>query len=238
LTPTNLTATASSPTQTGLTWIDNATGEDGYKVEKKIGGGSFSQIITLAANATTYTDSGLADGATFTYRVRAFNSLPNPPGTTPIEGDSLYSNEASVTTPLNPPTGLTATAVSTTQITLSWTDHSQSEDGYSIERKSPGGDFVQTGTIGPNTTTFSDSGLSPSTTYTYRVRAFSSTAGNSQYSNEASVTTPSQGGGSSDTGGGGGGCSVGARQNTPTAVADFAVLLMPLLLIAITRRRR
>ncbi len=238
LTPTNLTASATSATQIGLTWTDNATGEDGYKVEKKTGGGSFSEITTLAANVTTFTDNGLADGTTSTYRVRAFNSLPNPPGGALIEGDSSYSGEASVTTPLNPPTGLTATGISTTQIMLTWTDNSQSEEGYAIERKDAGG-FVQTATVGPNTTTFTQSGLPPGTSFTHRVRAFSAAAGNSLYSNEASATTQSSGdgGGSSSGGGGGGGCSVGARQNTPTAVADFAVMLMPLLLAAILRRR-
>jgi titin len=240
LTPGNLAATAASSTQVGLTWTDNATGEDGYKVEKKIGGGSFSQIAALAANATAVTDSSATDGTTSTYRVRAFNSLPNPPGSALIEGDSFYSNEMSVTTPLNPPTGLTATGTSTTQITLTWTDNSQSEEGYRVERKAPGGDFVQIAEIGTNGTTLTATGLNPSTTYSFRVRAFNAAAGNSQYSNEASATTQSSGGGDTggSSGGGGGGCSIGSRQNTPTAAADFAVILMPLLLVAILRRRK
>lgn len=240
LAPTNLNATASSPTQIGLTWTDNATGDDGYKVEKKTGGGSYGQITTLAASATAFTDNGLADGTTFTYRVRAFNSLPNPAGVAPIEGDSFYSNEASVTTPLNPPAGLTATAVSTTQITLTWTDNSRSEDGYKIERKTPGVDFVQIAAVGPGTTTFSDAGLTTNTLYTYRVRAFSAAAGDSQFSNEASATPSSsgQGGGGGSSSGGGGGCSIGARQNVPTALADFVLLLIPLLFVALLRRRR
>jgi subtilisin family serine protease len=240
LTPGNLSASASSATQVALTWTDNATGEDGYKVEKRIGGGSFSQITTLAANSTAFTDSSAADGTTSAYRVRAFNSLPNPPGSASIEGNSSYSNEASVTTPLNPPTGLSTTSVSSTSLTLVWTDNSQSEQGYRIEERAPGGSFVQIAEIGTNSTTFTATGLNPSTTYSFRVRAFNAAAGNSQYSNEASATTQSSGGGDSggSSSGGGGGCSIGSRQNTPTAVADFAVLLMPLLLIAILRRRR
>jgi subtilisin family serine protease len=235
LAPTGLTATFAPSSQVTLSWTDNATGEDGYKVERRTGGGSYNQIVTLAAGASAYTDSGLAEGTAFTYRVRAFNALPNPPGITPVEGDSVYSNEASVTTPLNPPTGLSAKAVSTTQVALAWTDNSQAEDGYKIERMSQGGAFVQIASTGPNTTTFADSGLTSNTTYTYRVRAFNAAAGDSQYSNEASATTPAEQGQSG--GSGGGGCSIGAKQNAPTAAADFAVLLMPLLIFALWRRR-
>jgi subtilisin family serine protease len=236
LTPSGLSASAASATRIGLSWTDNATGEDGYKVEKKVGGGSFSQITSLAAGAASFTDTGVADGTTSTYRVRAFNSLPNPPGAVTVEGNSSYSNEASATTPLNPPTGLNATSVTPTSLALGWTDNSQSEQGYRIERKSPGGDFVQIAEIGPNSPSFAVTGLSESTTYGFRVRAFNAAAGNSAYSNEISVTTPSSGGGGG--GGGGGGCSVGARQNSPTAAADLGILLLPLLFIAVLRRRR
>jgi subtilisin family serine protease len=242
LTPTNLSASATSQGQNSLTWTDNATGEDGYKVERKIGGGAFSQIAAIAANTTAFTDGSTADGATATYRVRAVNSLPNPPSSAQIEANSSYSNEASVTTPLNPPTGLTATNATSTSVTLVWTDNSQSEQGYRIEEKAPGGSFVQIAETGANSTSFTVSGLNSSTTYSFRVRAFSAAAGNSQYSNESSVTTPSSGGGGGSSpstgGGGGGGCSVGVRQNSPTALADCVVLVMPLLLIAILRRRR
>lgn len=235
LTPTGLTATSSTSSQVALSWTDNATGEDGYKVERRAGGGSYSQIVTLAAGATAYTDSILTDGTAFTYRVRAFNSLPNPPGASPVEGDSLYSNEASVTTPLNPPTGLTATAVSTTQVTLAWTNNSQTSQGVKVQRKSPSSDFAEVGLVGPSVTTFTDTGLTPQTTYSYQVAAFSSSAGNSVFSNTVTVTTSSPS--PAPSSGGGGGCSIGAKQNAPTAAADFTVLLMPLLIFALWRRR-
>ncbi|MDQ7054057.1 MAG: fibronectin type III domain-containing protein [candidate division KSB1 bacterium] len=75
--------------------------------------------------------------STYTYRVRAFNA----------DGNSGYSNEASATTQSQPnppaaPSNLTATAVSTSQIDLSWTDNSNNEDGFKIERKDHGIDHV------------------------------------------------------------------------------------------------
>ena len=56
-------------------------------------------------------------------------------------------------------------------------------------------------------------------------------------SNEAEVTT-SNASSSSSGGGGGGGCSIGAKQNTPTALADISLMLLPFLVIAALRRRR
>lgn len=91
-TPTNLTATAVSSTQINLTWTDNATNETGYYVERRTGTGTYSRIATLATNTTSYANTGLAAGTTYTYRVQAYNA----------SAVSGYSNEASATTPTPP----------------------------------------------------------------------------------------------------------------------------------------
>ncbi len=69
--------------QLTLTWSDNANNESGYRVERKIGTGSYSEIVVLPADSTSYTDAGLAGSTTHCYRVRAFNAA----------GTSGYSNE-------------------------------------------------------------------------------------------------------------------------------------------------
>jgi len=135
------------------------------------------------------------------------------------------------------PTDLVATAQSSTQISLTWTDRATGEDGYYVERMPLGGSFVRIATLAPNATTFTDSGLSASTTYTYQVKAFNSIAESLPSAPPQSATTLAPDDPPSSDGGGGG-CSIGARQNAPTAMADLGVLLMPLLLIAILRRRR
>jgi hypothetical protein len=76
------------------------------------------------------------------------------------------------------PTDLTASAVSSSQIDLSWTDKANNEKGFKIERKKGTGSFVQIATVGTNKTSYSNTGLQASTTYTYRVRAYND-AGNS-----------------------------------------------------------
>jgi pectate lyase len=93
------------------------------------------------------------------------------------------------------PSNLAATAASTSQINLSWNDNSSNETGFRIERAVGGGTFSQIATVGANVRTFSNTGLSAGTTYSYRVRAYNS-SGNSSYTNTASATTGSSGGGS------------------------------------------
>lgn len=87
------------------------------------------------------------------------------------------------------PTDLVARAVSSTQIDLFWTDNSGDEQGFRIERSLNGSDFAEVATVNPNVNTFSDAGLTPETTYFYRVLAFNN-FGNSDPSNIAADTTP------------------------------------------------
>lgn len=222
LLPTELKATAISPSQINISWVDNATGEEGYKIERRHGHGDYNQIASVIANTSTYSDTGLIDGTRYTYRVKAFNNIP---------ADSLYSNEANAVTPLQTPTNLIATAVSTNQINLSWSDNSQAEEGYKIERKIVGvTEFIEIATVGANVKTFSDTGLSPFTTYIYRVRAFNSVAGHSPYSLEASATTFKEA--SSD---GGGGCSIRLNKENSSSNIDILLVAIPLLYFVIYR---
>ena len=85
-----------------------------------------------------------------------------------------------------PPTGLSASAVNASQIGLSWTA-SSGATSYKIQR-SPDGSTAWTQVGTSSTTTFTDSGLIPSTTYFYRVLASNGT-GISAPSNVASATT-------------------------------------------------
>jgi hypothetical protein len=94
------------------------------------------------------------------------------------------------------PSALSATAMSASRIDLNWTDNSATEDGFRIERcrsvvnvACVDAGFAQIAQTGPNTTTYSDTGLSAATAYSYRVRAFNG-AGNSAYSNTATAVTP------------------------------------------------
>jgi hypothetical protein len=182
--PSNLTATAVSTSQIDLSWTDNASNEDGFKIERCQGAlcTDFVQISTVPANVSSYSNTGLSAATTYRYRVRAYNSA----------GDSGYSNTASATTlslptvPA-PPSALTATAVSSRQINLAWNDNSNNESGFRIERAVGGIFFSEIAVVGANVTTYSDQNVLPGITYHYRVRAYNE-LGNSAYSNTASAT--------------------------------------------------
>jgi hypothetical protein len=87
------------------------------------------------------------------------------------------------------PSNLTATAVSSTQINLSWIDNSQGELGTRIERApSSAGPWTLVGTVGQSVTSYANTGLTASIFYSYRVQTYDS-AGVTAYSNTASATT-------------------------------------------------
>jgi N-acetylneuraminic acid mutarotase len=86
------------------------------------------------------------------------------------------------------PTNLSAVTVSASEIKLTWTDNANNESAYEVERKTGSGVFARVVTLPAGSTTYSDKGLSPSTTYVYRVRA-TNALGPSGYSGEDSATT-------------------------------------------------
>jgi chitodextrinase len=83
---------------------------------------------------------------------------------------------------------LTAQAQSATSVKLTWTDNSTSETGFKIERITGTGVFEEIAVVTANTSTYTHTGLQPSTSYTYRVFAYSD-AGNSAFSNQAEIQT-------------------------------------------------
>jgi len=164
-TPTNLIATSASSRQINLSWIDNATTETNYYVERSPNGSSSWKVIaTLGANVTSYQNTGLTQNTTYYYRVRC-------------KAGSTYSSYSNIsnakTATLAAPTGFTASVISASSIGLAWTDNTAYESNYSVER-SPNGSRSWTviATLGANVTTYTNTGLTAGTAYYYRVRAY------------------------------------------------------------------
>jgi hypothetical protein len=180
--PSNLTAAAASSSVITIAWKDNSTNETAFRVERApASAGPWTYIG--ATTLTGYGDSGLLAATLYYYRVAAYNSY----------GTSAYSNTASATTQgttslPSAPSSLSASAVSSSQVNLTWRDNSTNETAFKIERSTSTVSWAQIATVGSNVTSYSSTGLSASTTYSYRVRA-TNTAGDSAYSNTASATT-------------------------------------------------
>jgi chitodextrinase len=205
--PANLTATAVSSGQINLSWTastDNV-GVTKYLIEQCQGGGCTTFVQIATATGTTYSNTGLAASTSYSYRVRATDAAGNLSG---------YSNTATAMTTsgadtLSPtaPASLAATAVSGSQINLSWTASTDNVGvtKYLIEQCQGGGctTFVQIATA--TGTTYSNTGLAASTSYSYRVRATDAAGNLSGYSNTATAITTS-----------------GADTLSPTAPASLA----------------
>ena len=108
------------------------------------------------------------------------------------------NNNGGSTTTVIPlaPSNLTGVLVSSSQVDLTWIDHSTNETGFKIERRLDGGNFAVVGTVNADVLNFSDVGLTANTNYTYRVLSYNAIGSSLTYSNEWSINT----GGSIPTG--------------------------------------
>jgi hypothetical protein len=228
--PVGLAATPLSESTISLAWTDNSSNEESYVIERKTGAGLFSVIATLPTNdIAAYTDASFTERTTYTYRVKAQNSL----------GDSGYSNESTATTLLATPANADAVAASSTLINISWTDMSALETGYRVERKiGAGGTYVAIATLPANTGSYTDNSASAGTFFSYRIQALDNvTPTQSAYSNETSLTTP--GSPAVGEGGGGGGClsiiRSGSEPPGTMSLVSVGILLLPACALGLRR---
>jgi hypothetical protein len=182
--PTNLSASAGSSSAINLTWSDNSSNENGFQVERLVNG-TWTQVAVVGANVTSWQDTGLAAGTSYSYRVRAYNAA----------GESAYSNTASATTSPaattpSAPANLAASVKTKPHlgVFLTWTDTSTNETGFLVQRSADGGvTWVQLAQLAANSTSYTDGGVSSGAAYQYRVCAYNA-AGSSGYSNVVTIT--------------------------------------------------
>jgi hypothetical protein len=180
LPPSNVAAAAVSAMRIDVTWTSAGAGATGNVLERSQDGSTWATRATLAASATAFSDVEVAPGSSYHYRLRACrNGVCSGP-----------SASAQATTPAIPaaPGGLSAAAISATQVNLTWS-HEGGAAEFRIESRTGTAAFAQVGAVPGGQTSFTHTGVAPDATHHYRVRACSATDC-SAYSGEASATTP------------------------------------------------
>lgn len=185
--PSELTVSAKNAGQVDLAWKDNSNNEDGFQIERA-SDRSFTRDVKsfkVGSNITKFEDNSTQPLTVYYYRVLAYTS----------ENQSDWSNIAIILTPdLIPaqPSNLLASSPAPFTVNLSWTDNSNNETGFKIERASDE-QFTQnltTFTTEANVTVCQDS-IVPGGRYYYRIQAYN-TAGNSPFSNAANIVVGSK----------------------------------------------
>ena len=188
--PEGLVVTAASATSLNVEWIDASGNETYFEVRRRLYslenvGGSFELIASPVAGTSAYLDTGLLNGRTYQYRIRACNAA----------GCSAFVTSGRVDTPVIPaaPPAAAATVVSSTSLLVTWTDGSANETDFQVRRRLRGLDGVwgawsEVAAPAANAVEFIDTGLLPGRMYSYGVRACNA-AGCSAYTPTGPRTT-------------------------------------------------
>ena len=180
--PTGLTVTGTTSATVSLSWgasTDNVgvTGYDVYRAGTKVG----------TVTGLTYTDSGLSASTSYTYTVKAHDAAGNSSAASnSVTGTTTAATDTQAPTA---PASLHSTAITASSVALAWTASTDNVGvtGYDVFRGS-----TKVGTV-PGTS-YTDTGLTASTTYSYTVKAHDAAGNVSAASNTLSVTTSASGG--------------------------------------------
>jgi cellulose 1,4-beta-cellobiosidase len=177
--PSGLAETGATTTTVSLSWTASTDPDSpvaGYKIFRNA-----TQVGT--ATSTTYTDTGLTVMTSYSYTVSAYD----PAGNNSAQSASLIASTTADSTPPSVPSGLAKTGATTTSISLIWADSTDPDSpvtGYKVYRNG-----TQVGT--PTGSSFTDTGLTDGTSYSYTVSAYDPAGNNSAQSAALVVSTPS-----------------------------------------------
>ncbi|MGA2352671.1 MAG: cellulose binding domain-containing protein [Terracidiphilus sp.] len=205
--PSGLTGTAASSSVINLSWTaDTAPANctiSSYSVYGSTTSGftpSSSNLLASGVTATSYSNTGLAASTAYYYKVEAVDSEGTSAASAQATATTQAAATPSCTTVPAAPAGLTATAASSSAINLSWTADAAPANctinSYSVYRSTTSGftpsssNLVASAVTG---TSYSNTGLTASTTYYYKIEAVDSD-GTSAASTQANATTSAAGG--------------------------------------------
>jgi hypothetical protein len=183
--PFNLKLINLTPGNVNLSWKDSSLLVSNYKIWRKINfDGMYQEYLNVEGNVFNINDENLDPAIIYSYKVKGLNQF----------GGSEFSDEVNTfgvgsSGDLYPPTNLIATARGTLLVRLAWTDNSENENLFAIERRQENEEFLKIGVVYRNVTNYTDSanGLVAGAKYYYRIKAYSNS--DSAWSNESFTQT-------------------------------------------------
>ncbi|MHC4500929.1 MAG: fibronectin type III domain-containing protein, partial [Planctomycetota bacterium] len=177
--PTNLTTAAVSTSQIDLGWTDNSgSNEDGFRIERQVGAGSFQFLTNVGVDVNSHTDNNLTSDIVYTYRVCAYDT---------VDGNSTWSNEAEDSPIPIEPNGLDATA-GNGLVSLVWNSSTEADwDHYKVYRATLRGGPYSVIDADHDANNYTDNDANNGTIYYYVVTTVDSPGNESAYSNEDSA---------------------------------------------------
>ena len=178
--PTGLTSSAIGNNTATISWTA-VSGANSYAVDYKLNSATTWTSFATAQVATTANLTGLTQGSLYDWRIRA----------TCTAGTGNYvSAQFTTTAPIvcNAPTGLTASAITSSGATISWTAVSGAAS-YAVEYKLNSATTWTSAATATTATSLVISGLSAASLYNYRVRTNCGTNGTSNFTSSQFTTT-------------------------------------------------
>jgi hypothetical protein len=158
----NASAVPKDGNTVALSWTDNSSTEEGFRVQRAASdAGPWETITTTAPNVASYTDPWRQTEQQVCYRVVAFN----------YSGGEAAPSNTDCTAPPATPWGLVAKSADPQSVDLTWPDNSAVEDGYEVQRSTDGVSFGTVANLPAGSTSYHDGGLAAELRYTYFVRA-------------------------------------------------------------------
>lgn len=166
-----------------ISWKDSSRRIDQYELWRKIDfTGEYLLHKVLSGNSFNTNDDGLDTNKIYFYKVRGINGSQASDFSAEVNTKFIITSGN-----LYPPSNLTASISTPTSVTLNWTDNSDNENYFAVERSSDNIKFIRIAALGKNTVAYKDSSgeLTIASTYYYRIKSYSDT--DSAVSNTISV---------------------------------------------------
>ncbi|MEA3500486.1 MAG: hypothetical protein U9R41_05655, partial [Candidatus Marinimicrobia bacterium] len=164
--PTSITYESIAIDEVQLNWTDNSNGEEGFKIDKRLEDGNWiAGYGIVGENVKQWTDENAEINSKLQYRVYAYNSENVSSSVETNVIDNIFPS----------PTNITYESIAIDEVQLNWTDNSNGEEGFKIDRKIENGNWdLAYETIDSNITQWTDESAEINSKLQYRVYAYNS----------------------------------------------------------------